>query len=204
MKRRVSRDISIFNLSMLDVICSALGAIVILFILSDQARTEAVTELKKADDTVAAVKSGRMKARAALNSKYQGKLHDLEEKVEGLKDKVAVLSKGQSKAQLKKRLARLQKEMQGIKHDWKSKKAMQRRMAQLLQQIQKLKQKNQGSVVRGKRRYKLWLGGGRVVLTDNDKTARGWKIRHRCRPSGGYICKGCGGTPMRPGGTVVQ
>ena len=36
MRKRPSREISIFNLSMLDVICSALGAFVILFILFSQ------------------------------------------------------------------------------------------------------------------------------------------------------------------------
>jgi hypothetical protein len=44
MKRRPSRDINIFNLSMLDVICSGMGAFLILFILASQATSDAQTQ----------------------------------------------------------------------------------------------------------------------------------------------------------------
>ena len=39
--RRQNREINIFNMSMLDVICSALGAILILFIVTLQAQNKA-------------------------------------------------------------------------------------------------------------------------------------------------------------------
>jgi len=204
MKRRVSRDISIFNLSMLDVICSALGAIVILFILSNQARTEAVGDLKKADATVSAVKANQMKARAELNAKYLSKIHQLEEKVEQLKDKVAVLSKGaRDKASLKKRLAKLQSDMKNTKRDWRDKRAMQRRLAQLQQQIEQLKKRKRSSGVTGRKRYLLWFGGGGATITGANETSRGWMIKYKCKPASGRVCKGCGGTSMRRGGTVV-
>ena len=211
MKRRVSRDISIFNLSMLDVICSALGAIVILFILSDQARTEAVGELSKADKAVSAMKAEQMKARAKLNMTYQSRIHQLEEQVEQLKDKVATLSKGESKSSLKKRLSRLQKDMKGIKKDWRDKKAMQRRMAQLLQMVDQLKKRQKQGGMRGSKRLRIWYGSGTAWLTDVKDGVYGWRKRYRCsKVSGGHVCtrgvhRNCTGPPtLKRGGVVVK
>lgn len=52
MKRRPSRELSVFNLSMLDVICSALGAFVILFIISMQSQESEQDDVDDNDEDV--------------------------------------------------------------------------------------------------------------------------------------------------------
>lgn len=47
MKRRSSREINVFNMSMLDVICSALGAFIILILMADFNRSDAVQTVKR-------------------------------------------------------------------------------------------------------------------------------------------------------------
>lgn len=55
MKQRPSREISVFNMSMLDVICSALGAILILFILAQHRESNAREEARRKDKQLEAL-----------------------------------------------------------------------------------------------------------------------------------------------------
>lgn len=50
--RRVSRDINVFNMSMLDVICSALGAFLILYLQAAQAQQSAEANAKSKEKII--------------------------------------------------------------------------------------------------------------------------------------------------------
>lgn len=65
MRRRPSRDISIFSMSMLDVICSALGAILILFILSETSAGEARADAQRSARQLEALQRDLMAAQEA-------------------------------------------------------------------------------------------------------------------------------------------
>ena len=90
MKKRSSREINVFNMSMLDVICCALGAFVILILMADFNRSDAVQTVKKLQDEI----RHYSKANRHLRKENKGKA-DLEKENEDLKEKVA---QGQSGA----------------------------------------------------------------------------------------------------------
>ncbi|GMV40804.1 MAG: hypothetical protein AMXMBFR64_25200 [Myxococcales bacterium] len=66
MKRRPSREISVFNLSMLDVICSALGAILVLYLISVQATSSHKKRAEKAESLVQTLVARMKEAMEAL------------------------------------------------------------------------------------------------------------------------------------------
>jgi hypothetical protein len=113
MKRRISREINVFNMSMLDVICCALGAFVILILMADFNRSEAVQTVKKLQDEI--------RHYAKTSKKVRKENTDL-------KDKNAQLEKDKAQLQgendnLKEKLAQDGQE-QGEKKDLKDKLAL--------------------------------------------------------------------------------
>lgn len=52
--------------------------------------------------------------------------------------------------------------------------------------------------------HREWREGSRLILTDVEEQASGWRIRYRCSPGSGWICNGCGGSPVSGGGYSGQ
>ena len=48
--------------------------------------------------------------------------------------------------------------------------------------------------------HREWREGGGVILTDVEEEPSGWRIRYRCSRDSGWICNGCGGSPVSGGG----
>ena len=48
--------------------------------------------------------------------------------------------------------------------------------------------------------HREWRDGSRLILTDVEEQSSGWRIRYRCSPDSGWICNGCGGSPVSGGG----
>jgi cell shape-determining protein MreC len=127
MKRRTSRDINIFNMSMLDVICSALGAFVILILMADFNRSDAVQTVKKLQDEIRHYsKSNKELRRSAKaqegndekNKELKKENAALKQKVERLESEVAQNeSKDANEKQTRDQLARCEEENRALKRE---------------------------------------------------------------------------------------
>jgi hypothetical protein len=166
MKRRTSRDINIFNMSMLDVICSALGAFVILILMADFNRSDAVQTVKKLQDEIRHYsKSNKELRRSAKaqegndekNKELKKENAALKQKVERLESEVAQNeSKDANEKQTRDQLARCEEEKRALQS-----------------QVESLKQKlgeGKGSKRDGFHTYGDWKNGASKIYLGGIQT----------------------------------
>ena len=166
MKRRKSRDINVFNMSMLDVICSALGAFVILILMADFNRSDAVQTVEKLKAEIRHYSSSNKKIKkeneeleqenaqkgnvAKENQKLKKKVEDLE--AEAAKNK----SEKEKDAETREKLARAEEENRALKNE--------------IEALKEKAGKGKGSQRDGFHTYGDWKNGASRIYLGGTKT----------------------------------